>query len=123
MDERHRAQMPDNTSKIEIRDLVLVEQGSGFRRGPESKLLPLLAGPFEVNGADKVIYTLRNVITNKLREVRIANLHRYVEEESSMTPEAAAITDYAGMYLVDHVVKEHPRNKISGASNLEIYNS
>ena len=86
MDERHRAQMPDNTSKIEIGELVLVEQGSGFRRGPESKLLPLLAGPFEVNGADKDIYTLRNVITNKLREVHIANLHRYVEDESLGPP-------------------------------------
>ena len=30
-----------------------------------------------------------------------------------MTPAAAAITDYAGLFLVDHVVKEHPKNKIS----------
>ena len=113
MDERHRAQMPTNVSSFEIGDLVLVEQGSAFRRGPESKLLPLLAGPFEVTQRVGDIYTLKNAITNKLRDVHLANLHGYVSDEYSMTPAAAAITDYAGLFLVDHVVKEHPKNKIS----------
>ena len=31
-----------------------------------------------------------------------------------MSPEAAVITDYAEMYLIEKIVAAHPRNKIKG---------
>ena len=55
--------------------LVLCEQVTAFRRGPEHKLLPYLSGPFEVMTSEGDIYTIRNIITNKLRKLHIANLH------------------------------------------------
>ena len=47
-DMKHMLKAPKVTDKFEIGDLVLIEQGSSFRRGPEDKLLPFLAGPYIV---------------------------------------------------------------------------
>jgi hypothetical protein len=110
MDEKRRATAPSIISQFDIGDLVLCEQGTTFRRGPESKLLPLLAGPFEITNKEGDIYTLRNLITNKFREVHIGKLHGYCKDEEYTTLESAAITDYAGMYLIDHIVSAHPKN-------------
>ena len=98
MDEKRRATAPSIISQFDIGDLVLCEQGTTFRRGPESKLLPLLAGPFEITNKERDIYTLRNLITNKFREVHIGKLHGYCNNEEDTTLESAAITDYADMY-------------------------
>ena len=114
MDEKKRSRAPTDITIFKIGDLVLSEQGSSFRRGPESKLLPLLAGPFEVIKKEKDIYSLRNTITNKVRDIHVSKLHSYRLEEPRHTIESAAITDYADMYIVDHIVDAHPRNKIIG---------
>ena len=45
MDTKRREGAPKEITTLEIGTLVLSEQGSSFRRGPNSKLLPLLAGP------------------------------------------------------------------------------
>ena len=110
MDEKRRATAPSVISQFNKGDLVLCEQGTTFRRGPESKLLPLLAGPFEITNKERDIYTLRNLITNKFREVHIGKLHGYCNNEEYTTLESAAITDYADMYLIDHIVSAHPKN-------------
>jgi hypothetical protein len=110
MDKKRRALAPVITSSFNVGDLVLSEQGTSFRRGPESKLLPLLAGPFEVMKRDGDIYTLRNVITNKLRDIHLGKLHSYNRDNNHTSLEAAAITDYADMYIIDHIVTAHPKN-------------
>jgi hypothetical protein len=48
MDDKRRIKSPKITTDLDIGSFVLCEQGSSFRRGPNSKLLPLLAGPFEI---------------------------------------------------------------------------
>ena len=110
MDKKRRALAPVKTSSFNVGDLVLIEQGISFRRGPESKLLHLLAGPFEVMKRDKDIYTLRNVILNKLREIHLGKIHSYNRDDNHTSLESAAISDYADMYIIDHIVSAHPKN-------------
>jgi hypothetical protein len=105
-----RASAPSVISQFNNGDLVLCEQGTSFRRGPESKLLPLLAGPFEITNKEGDIYTIRNLITNKFRDTHIGKLHGYCKDREHTTLESAAITDYADMYLIDHIVTAHPKN-------------
>ena len=61
---------------------------------------------------------MRNSITNKVRDIHVSKLHRYRREEPKQTIESAAITDYADMYIVDHIVTAHPKNKIIGKIKL-----
>jgi len=111
-DELHRATNPKVTTSYEVGSLVLCEQGTSFRRGPEHKLLPFLAGPFEVMAAEGDTYTIRNLITNKLRSLHVANLHPYVDDGYQLPPEFAAVADMAGTYLVDHIVRCDPANQV-----------
>ena len=108
----HRATNPKVTTSYEVGSLVLCEQGTSFRRGPEHKLLPFLAGPFEVMAAEGDTYTIRNLITNKLRSLHVANLHPYVDDGYQLPPEFAAVADMAGTYLVDHIVRCDPANQV-----------
>ncbi len=48
MNEKRRASAPSAISQFNKGDLVLCKQGTSFRRGPESKLLPLFAGPLKI---------------------------------------------------------------------------
>ena len=54
------------------------------------------------------------MITNKAKEVPLAQLHVYIQNETTSSPEKAAITDDAEMYLIDHIVCAHTRNKLIG---------
>jgi hypothetical protein len=57
-DMKHMLRAPKEINSFEVGEYVLVEQGSSFRRGPNDKLLPFLAGPYvvmEVRGSE---YTL-----------------------------------------------------------------
>ena len=40
MDDKKRSRAPTDITIFKVGDLVLSEQGSSFRRGPESKLHP-----------------------------------------------------------------------------------
>ena len=72
MDDHNRLSNPEEVTHYEAGTLVLCEQGTAFRRGPEHKLLPYLSGPFEVMTSEGDTYTIRNIITNKLRRLHIA---------------------------------------------------
>jgi hypothetical protein len=74
MDDLHRSATPVGTTRYATGSLVLSEQGTAFRRGPERKLLPFLSGPFEVISSEGDTYTIRNIVTNKLRNLHISNL-------------------------------------------------
>ena len=118
MDEKRRASAPALISQFKNGDLVLSEQGTSFRRGPDSKLLPLLAGPFEITNREGDIYTLRNVITNKSRDTHVGKLHPYCALGKEPNLESAAITDYADMYLIDRIVSAHPKNVLGKGLSL-----
>ena len=110
MDDANRRAYPAQTSQFDSGSLVLCEQGTAFRRGPEHKLLPFLSGPYEVMSHDGDIYTIRNLITNKLRDLHIKNLHPYTDDGYHLPPVSAAVTDMARFYLVDCIVRADPTN-------------
>ena len=112
MDDHNRLSNPEKVTHYEAGTLVLCEQGTAFRRGPEHKLLPYLSGPFEVMTSEGDIYTIRNIITNKLRKLHIANLHPYTDDGNHVPPVFAAVSDMGGFYLVDHVIRVDPANHV-----------
>ena len=113
MDDLHRSAAPVVTTRYATGALVLCEQGTAFRRGPEHKLLPFLSGPFEVMSSEADTYTIRNIVTNKLRKLHISNLHPYTDDGYHLPPVFAAVSDMAGFYLVDHITKADPSNQVS----------
>ena len=112
MDDHNRLSNQEEVTHYEAGTLVLCEQGTAFRRGPEHKLLPYLSGPFEVMTSEGDIYTIRNIITNKLRKLHIANLHPYTDDGNHVPPVFAAVSDMGGFYLVDHVIRLDPANHV-----------
>ena len=82
-------------TRYETGSLVLSEQGTAFRRGPEHKLLPFLSGPFEVISSEGDTYTIRNIVTNKLQNLHISNLHPYTDDGYHLPPVFAAVSDMA----------------------------
>jgi hypothetical protein len=113
MDDLHRSAAPVVTTRYATGSLVLSEQGTAFRRGPEHKLLPFLSGPFEVISSEGDTYTIRNIVTNKLRNLHISNLHPYTDDGYHLPPVFAAVSDMAGFYLVDHILKADPSNQVN----------
>ena len=57
-------------------------------------------------------YTIRNIITNKLRHLHISNLHPYTDDGNHLPPVFAAVSDMGGFYLVDHVIRADPANHV-----------
>ena len=112
MDDHNRLAYPAITTHYDTGSLVLCEQGTAFRRGPEHKLLPYLSGPFEVMTSEGDTYTIRNIITNKLRHLHISNLHPYTDDGNHLPPVFAAVSDMGGFYLVDHVIRADPANHV-----------
>ena len=98
-DMKHMLSAPREIDSFEVGELVLIEQGSSFRRGPENKLLPFLAGPYTVENVDRSEYTLRNCITRKTKKVHLSNLHRYISNEYNREPEEAAMRDFRELSL------------------------
>ena len=94
--------------------MVLIEQGSSFRRGPENKLLPFLAGPYTVENVNRSEYTLRNCITRKTKKVHLSNLHRYISNEYNRKPEEAAMRDFRELFIVERIVEEARENDPKG---------
>ena len=76
-DVQHMLKAPKSINSFATGELVLVEQGSSFRRGPEDKLLPFLAGPYEVVRVQSSEYTIRNCITRKTKVVHLGKLTKY----------------------------------------------
>jgi len=113
MDDLHRSAAPVVTTRYATGSLVLSEQGTAFRRGPEHKLLPFLSGPFEVMSSEGDTYTIRNIVTNKLRNLHISNLHPNTNDGYHLPPVFAAVSDMAGFYLVDHILKADLSNQIN----------
>ena len=105
-DTKHMLSAPREIDSFEVGELVLIEQGSSFRRGPENKLLPFLAGPYTVENVNRSEYTLRNCITRKTKKVHLSNLHRYISNEYNRKPEEAVMRDFRELFIVERIVEE-----------------
>ena len=113
-DMKHMLKAPTRLDHFEINEYVLVEQGSSFRRGPEDKLLPFLAGPYVVVDVSGSEYTLRNCITQKTKTTHLSNLTAYKVEEFHRSPAEAALRDFKDIFLVDEIVSEESDNDPKG---------
>jgi hypothetical protein len=111
---KHMLKAPTRFDSFEEGEYVLVEQGSSFRRGPDDKLLPFLAGPYVVIGVKGSEYTLRNCITQKTKTVQLSNLTAYRVEEYHRTPAEAALRDFKDIFMVDKIVSGESDNDLKG---------
>ena len=81
---------------------VLVEHRlNSLRRGPKSKLLPFLKGPMLVKSHnEKGMYTLQDLVTQRLSEFHVSNLREFLYDERTMTPLQVAVTDIPDEFIV-----------------------
>jgi hypothetical protein len=117
-DMKHMLKAPTRLDFFEKGEYVLVEQGSSFRRGPDDKLLPFLAGPYVVVSNTGSEYELRNCVTQKLKTVHLSNLTAYRVGEYQRTPAEAALRDLNDVFLVDKVVSGVVENDLKGPVSL-----
>jgi hypothetical protein len=85
---------------------VLMEhRHNSLRRGPSSKLLPLLKGPLlVVKKGDHGMYTLRDLITMEPKDVHIDNIRPFRYDERTLQPVQIAATDSFDEFIVDQVL-------------------
>jgi hypothetical protein len=115
---KHMMKAPTKLDHFEEGEYVLVEQGSSFRRGPDDKLLPFLAGPYVVLGKSGSEYTLRNCITQRTKSIHLSNLTAYRVEEYHRSPAEAALRDFNDLFLVDKIVSSDSGNDLKGPVSL-----
>ena len=113
-DMKHMMKAPKEIDRIDIGELVLAEQGSSFRRGPNDKLLPFLAGPYEVVEVRGSEYILRNCITRRTKTIHLSNLTRYVLNQYHRTPAEAAMRDFGDVFMVERIVEGVKGNEVKG---------
>ena len=117
-DMKHMLKAPTRLDFFEEGDYVLVEQGSSFRRGPDDKLLPFLAGPYVVVSRSGDEYLLRNCITQRTKSVHLSNLTAYRVGEYQRSPAEAALRDLNDLFLVDKIVSGVSENDLKGPLSL-----
>jgi hypothetical protein len=113
-DMKHMMRAPKDTDSFIIGDMVLIEQGSSFRRGPDDKLLPFLAGPYVVEEVKGSEYLLRNCITRRTKLIHLSNLHKYNQSVYHRPPEEAAMRDVKDFFMVEKISGVDPKNNTSG---------
>ena len=91
-----------------------MEQGSSFRRGPNDKLLPFLAGPYEVIEAKGSEYILKNCITEKTKIIHLSKLTKYIVDQDQRSPAEAALRDYGDVFMVERIVEGARGNDLKG---------
>ena len=103
--EIHFENYPTNQTHFENGSYVLVEYENAFRRGPKSKLLPFLKGPFLVISSDKSRYTLRNLITNRTKDYHVKRLSPFKLDPSRFDPTAVALRDDGELFILDKITQ------------------
>jgi hypothetical protein len=114
MDRQHMMKAPKSVDKFEVGEFVLIEQGSSFRRGPDDKLLPFLADPYDILKIKGSEYTVRNCITRRSKVVHLAKLTRYIVNDFQRTPQEAAMRDFGDIFMVDKIVEGVMGNELKG---------
>ena len=113
-DMKHMMKAPKAVDRFEVGEMVLAEQGSSFRRGPNDKLLPFLAGPYEVIEVRGSEYILRNCITGRTKTIHLSNLTRYIQTQFHRAPAEAAMRDFSDVFMVERIVEGVRGNEVKG---------
>ena len=104
-DEIHLVNYPINQTEFDIGSYVLVEYKNAFRKGPSSKLLPFLKGPMLIVAKDKSKYSLRDLITNKVKDHHVKRLSPFEYDPSIHDPLKVALRDTGDLFVVERISK------------------
>jgi len=103
--EIHFENYPTNQTTFENNSYVLVQHVNPFRRGPKSKLLPFLKGPFLVVSSIKSRYTLRNLLTMKIKDYHVKRLTPFRLDIERYNPIEVALRDDGDLFIIDKVTR------------------
>ena len=103
--EIHFENYPTNQTNFVTGSYVLVEHTNTFRRGPKSKLLPFLKGPFLVLNSDKSRYTLQNLITKRVKDFHVKRLTPFNLDISKYDPTQVALRDDGDLFVIERISK------------------
>ena len=95
---------PKERTIFENGSFVLAEhRHNSLRRGPKSKLLPFLRGPFLVksHNTSSGMYVLQDLVTQKLTEYHNTRLRKFEYDERTLTPLQVAVTDFPDEFIVE----------------------
>ena len=101
-DEAHMNKASQDRTVFENGSYVLAEHRmNALRRGPASKLLPFLRGPMLVKSHDEFgMYTLQDIVTQRLAKYHVSKLRQYLYDERTATPLEVAVTDIPDEFIV-----------------------
>ena len=101
--EMHFENYPTNQTHFKNGSYVLVEYENKFRRGPKSKLLPFLKGPFLVIASNKSRYRLRNLLTMREKDYHVKRLSSFNLDIEHFDPTTVALRDDDELFIVDKI--------------------
>jgi hypothetical protein len=110
--EVHFENYPTNQTKFDDGAYVLVQHVNPFRRGPKSKLLPFLKGPFLVISSIKSRYTLKNLLTMRVKDYHVKRLSPFLLDVTKYNPIEVALRDDGDLFIIDKVT--HMRGSAKG---------
>ena len=100
-DEAHLSTPAGEPETFEPGTYVLAEHRmNSLRRGPASKLLPFLRGPMLVKAKEPLgMYTLQDIVTQRLAKYHESKLRRYRYDPRTLTPLEVAVSDIPDEYI------------------------
>ena len=108
-DQRHMLKARPVVDIFEKDSYVLIEYHDGLKKGPPSKLLTNLKGPYKVLGNQGAHYTVRNLRTNKDETYHATALRPFYYDILTTDPRDVAIRDNQE-FVVESIV-EHRGDK------------
>jgi hypothetical protein len=91
-DVHHISMHTSERTEFPINSYVLIQYENSEHRAP-SKLHPHLKGPFQVVNYASSVYTVRNLVTNKLEDYHITNLRPFEYDPLRVDPRKVANVD------------------------------
>jgi hypothetical protein len=112
-DQEHLESKKGKEPEFKEGDYVLTEhRHNSLRRGPMSKLLPFLKGPLlVVKKLTEGMYTLRDLITMRLKNFHVLKMRPFLFDERTLQPMQVAAADSFDEFIVEQVLdwKGDPR--------------
>ena len=108
-DKLHLAKQGPQVTEFTVGDYVLARYhstvGALTHRGPPSKFLPNLRGPFLVVGRDIDTYVIRSLVTKKDEAVHVTLLSPYIcDPDDQEALQEAALRDHQDTYVVEAIL-------------------
>jgi len=111
-DMHHIAMHSPERTEFPINSYVLVRY-ENLEHKPPSKLHPYLKGPYQVVNYTGSIYTVRNLVTNKLEDFHITNLQSFEYDPLLIDPRKVATVDQE-MVDIESILQHQGQPKRKG---------